>query len=90
MQGMVEGLKEQLSLTDTSSEPHEGVPVKLLPCPHALSEGSPRSEACTRAFPLDRALPEHVRERMNDLIRGSAEVKLTCILLAWWLCRPPW
>ena len=72
---MVEGLKEQLSLTNTPSEPLEGVPVKPLPSPHALSEGSPRSEACTKAFPLDSALPEHVQERMSNLIQGSAEVK---------------
>ena len=70
---MVEGLKEQLGVLNTTQDQLESAPVKPVPPPQAPSESSQRPEAKPRAS-IVQPLPEHLCEIMSDLIQGSAEV----------------
>ena len=79
VQGMVEGLKEQLS-PHCASQQHEVTPVEPLPPPQPatppLPETAPRPEASLKGCAAQQALPDHLRERMSNLIQGSAEVDI--------------
>ena len=91
MQGMVDGLKEQLSLRGTAQrQPGEGSVMSTLPAPMSAPESPIKG-----SLP-DTALPRRLREHMSDLIDSCSEVskpywhslaapatgddRLTCIL----------
>ena len=73
VQGMVEGLKEQLS-TPSPSQQHDVKPLEPLPPPQALPEIAPQPEALLKGCAPQQALPDHLRKHMSDIIQGSAEV----------------
>ena len=76
IQGMLEGLKEQLSPHCTSQQ-HEITPVAPLPPPQPLPETAPQPGASLKGCcAAQQALPEHLRERMSTIIQGSAEVSI--------------
>ena len=71
MQGMVDGLKEQLSLRGTAQrQPSEGGIMSTLPAPSSAPESPIKG-----SLP-DAALPRRLRERMSDLIDSSSEVSI--------------
>ena len=74
-QGMVEGLNEQLSPTCTSKQ-QEIKPVEPLPPPQATPETKPQPESLLKGCAPQQVLPDHLGERMSNLIQGSAEVSL--------------
>ena len=72
MQGMVDGLKEQLGLRGTAQrQPGEGAAVAL-PVPSSAPEWPIKG-----SLP-DTALPRHMRERMSDLLDSSSEASIPC------------
>ena len=73
MQGMVDGLKEQLSLRGTAQrQTGEGGGVRELLAPKSAPELPIKN-----SLP-DTALPRRLRERMSDLIDSSSEACLPC------------
>lgn len=80
MQGMVDGLKEQLSLRGTAQrQPGEGGVMSVLPAPQP-AHGSPIKGSLP-----DTALPRRLRERMSDLIDSSSEASvLYCCSASFW------
>ena len=71
MQGMVDSLKEQLSLRDPAQrQPSEGCAVRALPAPRSAPE-----PLIPGSLP-ETALPRRVRERMCILIDSSSEASL--------------
>lgn len=74
---MVEGLKEQLSPTNISKQQQEEIKhVEPLPPPQAMPNTKPQPEALLKGCAPQQALPDHLHERMSNLIQGSADVSL--------------
>ena len=71
MQGMVDGLKEQLSLRNAAeSQPLEGDAARALLAPRSVPE------PLTKGSQPDTALPRSLRKRVSSLIDSSSEASI--------------